>query len=162
MSSTETTFRTSVTVSAPIERAFSVFTDGFDSWWPRGHHIGTAEMDTAMVEPWVGGRWHERGVDGTECDWGRVLVWDPPHHVALSWHLNGAFAYDPDPDKASRVDVRFIAEGDSSTRVELEHSGLDRHGSDWTKLRDGISSEGGWTGLLAGYARIAGGAGEID
>ena len=156
MIETETTFRTSITVQAPIERAFAVFTDGFDTWWPRSHHIGTAEMATAVLERGVGGRWHERGIDGSECEWGRVLAWDPPRHVALSWHLNGAFNYDPDPERASRVDVTFVAEGDSRTRVELEHSGLDRHGSDWIALRDGISSEGGWTQLLAQFARSAG------
>jgi uncharacterized protein YndB with AHSA1/START domain len=151
MISTDTSFRTSVTVQAPIERAFTVFTEGFDSWWPKSHHIGTAEMAAAVLEPRAGGRWHERGTDGSECEWGRVLVWDPPHHVAMSWHLNGAWAYDPDPEKASRVDVRFLADGDGTTRVELEHSGLDRHGSNWTAVRDGISSEGGWSALLAGF-----------
>jgi uncharacterized protein YndB with AHSA1/START domain len=116
MTLTDTTFRTSITVEAPIERAFTVFTERFDAWWPRSHHIGTADMAEAMLEPRVGGRWHERGVDGSECEWGRVLAWDPPRHVAMSWHLNGAFRYDPDPDKASRVDVRFIAESESLTR----------------------------------------------
>jgi uncharacterized protein YndB with AHSA1/START domain len=155
MTVTDTTFRTSIMVEVPIDRAFTVFTEGFDSWWPRGHHIGTAEMAEARLEPGVGGRWHERGVDGSECEWGRVLAWDPPRHVAMSWHLDGAFRYDPDPDKASRVDVRFIAESAGLTRVELEHSGLDRHGSAWTEVRDGISSEGGWRDLLAQFARTA-------
>ena len=155
MISTETTFRTAITVDAPIERAFTVFTEGFDTWWPRGHHIGTAEMAEALIEPRVGGRWHERGVDGSECEWGRVLAWDPPHHVALSWHLDGAFRYDPDPAKASRVDVRFVVERDGVTRVELEHSGLDRHGASWTDLRDGISSSGGWPDVISRFADAA-------
>jgi len=157
MISTDTSFKTSITVKAPIERAFTVFTEGFDSWWPRSHHIGTTEMAAAVLEPRVNGRWHERGVDGSECDWGQVLVWDPPRHVALSWHLTGAWNYDPDPAKASRIDVRFVGDGDGSTRVELEHSGLDRHGSDWMKVRDGISSDGGWSNLLATFADVAGG-----
>ena len=118
MTMTETTVRSSITVHAPIDRAFTVFTDGFDSWWPRGHHIGTAEMAEGVIEPRVDGRWFERGLDGSECDWGRVLEWEPPYHVALSWHLDGAFHYDPDPGKASRVDVRFFAESDGTTRVE--------------------------------------------
>jgi uncharacterized protein YndB with AHSA1/START domain len=154
MISTDTTYRTSVTVNAPIERAFAVFTEGFDSWWPRTHHIGTAEMARATLEPRVGGRWFERGTDGSECEWGRVLAWDPPRHVALSWHLTGAWGYDPDPDKASRLDVRFLAEGDGVTRVELEHSGLDRHGTDWIAVRDAISSDGGWTHLLGDFAEV--------
>lgn len=155
MTSSDTTVTKSITVQAPIERAFRVFTEDFDSWWPRSHHIGTAEMKTAVIEPRVDGRWHEQGVDGSECDWGRVLTWDPPNHVAMSWHLNGAWRYDPDPAKASRVDVRFFAESAGVTRVELSHSELDRHGDDWTTLRDGISGEGGWPELLATYARTA-------
>jgi uncharacterized protein YndB with AHSA1/START domain len=161
MISTDTTFSTSVTVQAPIERAFEVFTAGFDSWWPRTHHIGTAELAAAVVEPHVGGRWLERGVDGSECEWGRVLAWDPPRHVALSWHLTADWGYDPDPEKASRLDVRFLAEGAGMTRVELEHSGLDRHGSDWVKVRDGVSSDGGWSHLLAAYAEVMSGSGDI-
>lgn len=81
---TDTTFSISITLRVPVERAFSVFTEGFDSWWPREHHIGTAEMAEAVLEPRFDGRWFERGVDGAECDWGRVLVWDPPNHVAMS------------------------------------------------------------------------------
>jgi uncharacterized protein YndB with AHSA1/START domain len=156
MITNETSVSRSITVNAPIDRAFAVFTEGFDTWWPRSHHIGTAEMATAVIEPGVDGRWHERGVDGSECEWGRVLAWDPPHHVAMSWHLNGAFEYEPDPEMASRVDVRFVAESDGSTRVEVEHSGLDRHGPDWISVRDGISSEGGWSGLLVRFAAVAG------
>ena len=156
MISADTSFRTAITVAAPIERAFTVFTSGLDSWWPRAHHIATVEMAEAVIEPRVDGRWFERGIDGSECEWGRVLAWDPPRHVGLSWHLNGAFNYDPDPAKASRVDVRFLAESDAITRVELEHSGLDRHGSDWIALREGISGPGGWPGLLAIFGETAG------
>jgi uncharacterized protein YndB with AHSA1/START domain len=152
---TDTTFQASITVHAPIDRAFTVFTEGFDTWWPRGHHIGTAELAEAILEPRVDGRWFERGVDGSECEWGRVLAWDPPDHVAMSWHLNGAWSYDPDPAKASRVEVRFVAENDHVTRVEIEHSGLDNHGSDWLEVRAGISSPGGWPGLLERFSEAA-------
>ena len=152
---TDTKFTTSITLHAPIERAFRVFTEGFDSWWPRGHHIGTANMAEAVLEPRLDGRWFERGVDGSECDWGRVLAFNPPNHIALSWHLNGSWTYDPDPARASRVDVRFVAEDEHVTRVELEHSGLDHHGSDWLDVRAGISGEGGWTGLLQRFAEAA-------
>jgi uncharacterized protein YndB with AHSA1/START domain len=155
MITSDTTVTKSIVVHAPIERAFRVFTEDFDSWWPRSHHIGTAEMAKAIIEPRVDGRWHEEGVDGSECEWGRVLAWDPPNHVAMSWHLNGAFRYDPDPAKASRVDVYFTAEGDGATRVELTHSELDRHGDGWTALRDGVSGDGGWPELLKLYgARV--------
>jgi uncharacterized protein YndB with AHSA1/START domain len=154
-STTEAAFRTAITVEAPIERAFKVFTAGFDSWWPRAHHVLDAELAEVVLEGSVGGRWFERGVDGAECDWGRVLEWDPPSAIALAWHLNAEFKYDPDPSKASRVDVRFIAEGAGSTRVELEHSELDRVGESWAHLLSEISADGGWTTLLGRFAKAA-------
>ena len=141
-------------VPVPVERAFRVFTEDFDAWWPRTHYLATAEMAKALLEPRVGGRWYVQGVDGSECDWGRVLAWDPPRDVAFSWHLNGAFQYESDPTHASRVDVRFTEEGDGATRVELVHSELDRH-ADWITLRDGVSGEGGWPDLLRMYAETA-------
>ncbi len=152
---TDTTFSTSITLRVPVERAFAVFTEGFDSWWPREHHIGASEMAEAVLEPRLDGRWFERGIDGSECDWGRVLAWEPPNHVAMSWHLDGAFTYDPDPAAASRVDVRFVAENEHVTRVELQHSGLDRHGSTWLDLRTGISGPQGWSGLLERFSDVA-------
>jgi hypothetical protein len=151
----DTTYSTSVTVHAPIDRAFKVFTEGFDTWWPRTHHIAEAEMAEAIMEQREGGRWYERGVDGSECDWGEVLTWDPPAHVAVSWHLDGEFKYDADPSHASRVDVRFVAEGPDTTRVELEHSGLDRHGESWQQLRTGISGEGGWPAIIGEFVEVA-------
>ena len=108
-----------------------------------------------MLEQHLDGRWFERGVDGSECEWGRVLAWDPPNHIAMSWHLNGTWSYDPDPAKASRVDVRFVSENEHVTRVELAHSGLDKHGSGWEQLRTGISGPGGWTGLLERFSDTA-------
>jgi uncharacterized protein YndB with AHSA1/START domain len=144
-----------VTVRASRQHAFKVFTAGFGTWWPSGHHIGQAEMAEAVLEQREGGRWYERGVDGSECDWGTVLVYDPPNRVVVSWHLNGEFAYDPDPAKASEVEVRFVEEGPDVTRVELEHRHLERHGDDWQAVARGVDSEGGWGGILRGYADIA-------
>jgi uncharacterized protein YndB with AHSA1/START domain len=152
---TEAAFRTAITVEAPIERAFRVFTTGFDSWWPRAHHVLDGDIAEVVLEGAVGGRWFERAVDGSECDWGRVLVWDPPHAIAMAWHLNAEFDYEPDPNKASRVDVRFIAEGSGTTRVELEHSELDRVGERWPHLLSEISAEGGWSTLLGLFAATA-------
>ena len=151
----DTTFRTSITLHAPIDRAFSVFTKGFDSWWPREHHIGAADMAKAVLEQHLDGRWFECGVDGSECEWGRVLAWDPPNHIAMSWHLNGEWNYDPDPARASRVDVRFVCENEHVTRVELAHSGLDKHGEGWEQIHAGISGPGGWVELLARFAGVA-------
>lgn len=147
----ETTVRHSVTVGVDQETAFGVFTEGFDSWWNRGHHIGQADVADFVMEPKVGGRWYERGVDGSECDWGRVLVWEPPSRVVLAWQLNADWNYDPDFE--TEVEVRFVAESESQTRVELEHRYLERFGDAMEGVRASISSDGGWPGLLALYAR---------
>jgi uncharacterized protein YndB with AHSA1/START domain len=155
MSSPETSIRKSVVVNAPIAHAFKIFTERFDSWWPRTHHIGKVEPYTAILERREGGRWFERGTDGSECDWGRVLVYSPPTCVALSWHLDSTYAYDPDPAKASRVEVTFHDEGNGKTRVELVHSQLDRHGADWEKIRESVGSMGGWVGIMEKYAATA-------
>jgi uncharacterized protein YndB with AHSA1/START domain len=145
-----------ITVAAPIEHAFAVFTEGFDRWWPRSHHIGEAELARAVLEPREGGRWYEQGVDGSECDWGRVLAWDPPHCVVLAWQLTVDYAYDP--DFATEVEVRFAAEGENRTRVSLEHRDLERYGDKVDEVRATFESEGGWTGILESYAAAAGGA----
>ena len=144
-----------VTVRASQQHAFKVFTAGFATWWPSSHHIGKADMAEAVLEQREGGRWYERGVDGSECDWGSVLVYDPPNRVVVSWHLNGEWAYDPDPAKASEVEVRFVAEAPDLTRVELEHRNFERHGDNWEAVARGVTGEGGWAGLLRGYAEIA-------
>ena len=157
-SSQETSVRKSVVVKAPIEHAFKVFTERFDTWWPRTHHIGKVEPYTAILEARVGGRWFERGADGSECEWGRVLEYTPPRRVAVSWHLGPDYKYDPDPGKASRVEVSFHDEGNGKTRVELVHSQLDRHGAGWEALRDGVGSQGGWGGIMDGFAAKVGSA----
>ena len=148
-----TTVRASVVVDAPIEHAFRVFTEQMTAWWPATHHIGKAPMVAALLEPRVGGRWYELGDDGSECDWGLVLAWDPPRHVAVSWHLDGDFRYDPDAARSSRVDVRFREVPDGGTLVELEHSGLDHHGPTWRRLRDGVS--GGWQTIIERFSHTA-------
>jgi uncharacterized protein YndB with AHSA1/START domain len=146
----------SVTVEVPVERAFEVFTGRMGTWWPlESHHIGEQVAETAVMEPRAGGRWFERAADGTECEWGRVLAWEPPTRVVLAWHLNARWAYDPDEEHSSEIDVRFTADGPGRTRVELEHRGLERHGADADAIREAISSEGGWTGLLAAFKAAA-------
>jgi hypothetical protein len=116
---------------------------------PRRHR----RLAEVVLEGSVGGRWIERGVDGSECEWGRVLEWNPPNAIALAWYLNADFK--PDPSKASRIDVRFVAEGAGSTRVELEHSDLDRVGERWPTLLAEISAEGGWPTLLELFTKAA-------
>jgi uncharacterized protein YndB with AHSA1/START domain len=142
----------SVVVEAPPERAFSVFTEGMSTWWPLAtHHIGKADAEAAVMEPRAGGRWYERGVDGSECEWGRVLAWEPPSRVLLSWQLNVEWTFDPDPAHGSEIEVRFTPEGDGRTRVELEHRGFERQARG-AEIRTAVSGEGGWTSLLTLYS----------
>jgi uncharacterized protein YndB with AHSA1/START domain len=144
-----------VTVNAPIERAFRVFTEQFNSWWPQGHHIRPVDLAEAVLEVREGGRWYERGVDGGECDWGRVLALDPPRRLLLSWQINGAFEHDPDPANASEIEVRFTDLGGDQTRVDVEHRAFERHGPDGQRVHDGVGGPGGWSGIMDGYAKIA-------
>jgi uncharacterized protein YndB with AHSA1/START domain len=88
--------RRSVRVAAPQERAFKVFTAGVGRWWPRSHHIGASDLDTVVIEPKAGGRWYERGVDGAECEHGKVLVWEPPARLVLAWQISTDWKYDHD------------------------------------------------------------------
>lgn len=142
----------SVVVEVPQERAFDVFTAGFSTWWPlASHHIGQADAAEAVIEPRAGGRWFERGVDGSECDWGRVLEWEPPARIRLAWMLGPAWAYDPDEEHATLVEVTFVAESATSTRVELTHGGFERMPGGQA-IREGVSAEGGWGSLLELYA----------
>jgi uncharacterized protein YndB with AHSA1/START domain len=145
--------RQSLTVPISAQRAFTLFTEGFHSWWI-GHHIGAADLAEAVVEPRVDGRWYERGVDGTECDWGKVLVFDPPGRLVLTWQLNSKFEYDPDLDHASEVEVRFIEE-DGQTRVDFEHRYIERLGAGADELATSVASEGGWPSILDLYAKAA-------
>lgn len=151
----DATARAAVTVEAPIDRAFEVFTDGIDSWWPREHTIGEAELKEMVLEPKVGGRAYGIGVDGSESDWGRVLEFDPPNRIVVSWDINLAWAHEPDPAKASEFEVRFVAEGPQRTRVELEHRHLERHGDGWEAMRDAVGSPNGWQGGLELFAGAA-------
>ena len=153
-SATDSTVRREVTVNATPERAFAVFTEGFDTWWPRSHHIAPAEMAKAVIEPQQGGRWYEVGVDGTRCDWGEVLAYDPPHRLALEWRIGGAWAMETDPAAVSEIHVTFTPEGDA-TRVTLEHRHLERHTAA-EALRGAVGSEGGWNGLMKRYADAVG------
>ena len=150
---TELSVKKSILVNVPIAHAFEVFTKRFDLWWPRSHHISKVDMKEAIIEPREGGRWYEKGVDGSECDWGKVLAWSPPNKVALSWHLQGDWSYNADPAHASRVEVTFTEEA-GQTRVELVHSGIER-AIGGEQLRDGVSGEGGWPALLSLFAKAA-------
>jgi uncharacterized protein YndB with AHSA1/START domain/uncharacterized protein YciI len=149
--STDISVARQITVDAAPQRAFDVFTAGIDRWWPRqGYSIGSAALREAVLEPRAGGRWFERGEDGSECDWGRVLVWDPPHRLVLAWQISHDWAFDP--TLVTEVDVRFTAQPDGRTRIDLEHRHLDRYGEHAAQMREAYDSPNGWQGLLDGYA----------
>ncbi|MHB8684393.1 MAG: SRPBCC family protein [Dehalococcoidia bacterium] len=153
MAMAELTIRRSVTVDAPIGKAFTVFTERFDTWWPRSHKIGAVELRQAVLECRQGGRWYEIGVDGSECEWGRVLQWDPPNRLVLAWQIDGTWHFDP--ELLTQVEVRFVTEGPNRTRVALEHRNLDRFGDSQDQIRTAFDSPGGWTGLLGAFAERA-------
>ena len=142
--------RRSLRVKASQDKAFRTFVAGMGSWWLKSHSLNPAGQKDVLIEPRAGGRWYEKGVDGSECDWGKVLVWEPPSRVVLSWHLNSQFKVDDAVD--SEVDVRFIAESADSTRVELEHR---LTAVDGEAIRAQVDAPNGWSGLLALYAQSA-------
>jgi uncharacterized protein YndB with AHSA1/START domain len=158
-SAATTSVQTSIVVDASIDRAFTVFTDGIGSWWPPDHHILQAELAEMVFEPRAGGRIIDRGVDGSECNWARVLAYEPPDRVVFSWDISLQWQIESDPACASEVEVRFISETPTRTRVELEHRGLERHGEGWESMRDAVGSPEGWGSGLAAFAQhLAAGA----
>jgi uncharacterized protein YndB with AHSA1/START domain len=144
--------RKSITVKASVEQAFQVFTDGFDTWWPRSHHIGKSPMTKAIIEGRTGGRCYSEQLDGTECDWGRILVWEPPLRFVIAWQISPGWGYEPDLSKASEVELRFTAEPDGSTRIDLEHRYFQRHGAGADAMRTAVDGPMGWGELLQAYA----------
>jgi uncharacterized protein YndB with AHSA1/START domain len=148
----DTSVRTSIVVDAPADAAFQVFTKGMASWWSPDHHIIEAELAEMVFEPRVGGHIYDRGVDGSECRWARVLAYDPPERLVFSWDIDLNWKVETNPDKTSEVEVRFVPEGPDRTRVELEHRKLDRHGTGWETMRGAVGAEGGWPEGLRRFA----------
>lgn len=137
-----------VFVKASPQRAFDVFTKEMDTWWPLAtHHISKVDAKNAVLEPFAGGRWFERGVDGSECDWGKVLAWEPPHRLLLAWQISADWQHDA--TLLTELEVRFTAEN-GGTRVDLEHRLLRNYGTRADEVRGQLDS--GWGGLITGYA----------
>ena len=149
---TDTSVHTEVVVEAPIERAFSVFTEDIGSWWDPEHHILEGDLAEMVFEPRVGGHVYDRGVDGSECRWARVLAYEPPKRVVISWDINTRWQLETDLQRTSEVEVRFVAESADRTRVSLEHRNIDRHGEGWEGMRDAVGSPEGWSEGLHGFA----------
>ncbi len=144
-----------LTVEAGQAHCFDVFTSGLDRWWPKEHHIGATPVVKSVIEPRKGGRWYSVHEDGKEVTTGHMLVWDPPKRIVFSWEISGKWKPEPNQTLASEVEVRFIAEGPSRTRVELEHRNFERMPDvEGAKgMRDGVDQ--GWPGIMDGYRKVA-------
>jgi uncharacterized protein YndB with AHSA1/START domain len=154
MQAEQTSILTSVTVEAPLERAFAVFVEEFDRVKPREHNMLSVDIAETVFEPRAGGHIYDRGIDGSECRWARVLAYEPPDRVVFTWDISPHWQIESDLEKASEVEVRFIAESAERTRVELEHRNLDRHGTGWEGMRTGVESPDGWPLYLNRYADL--------
>jgi uncharacterized protein YndB with AHSA1/START domain len=141
--------RKTVRVNAAPARAFEAFTAGIGRWWPASHSIGATPLRDVVIEPRAGGRWYERDEDGSECDWGVVLAWEPPARLVLGWQLDAEFRRNP--AATTEVELTFIGESAGVTRVELEHRHLERLGAQGEVLRGKVDSPNGWTGILEHY-----------
>jgi uncharacterized protein YndB with AHSA1/START domain len=150
----ETSVRTEIVVAAPIERAFRVFTEDFDRIKPREHNMLDVDIAETVFEPRAGGQIYDRGVDGSECRWARVLAYEPPNRIVFSWDITPQWSIETDPERTSEVEVRFVSETPDRTRVELLHRNLDRHGDGWEGEREAVSSEGGWPLYLQRFAGL--------
>jgi len=155
MTSTDATVvRQQIVVDAPIEHAFRVFTDRFGDFKPPEHNLLAVPIAKTVFEPRVGGHIYDRGVDGTECRWARVLAYEPPDRVVFSWDISPRWQLETNPDRTSEVEVRFVAETPGRTRVELEHRELERHGAGWEAVGDGVAGDDGWPLYLSRYAAL--------
>jgi uncharacterized protein YndB with AHSA1/START domain len=150
----ETTVQAQIVVEAPLERAFSFFTESFGSFKPAEHNMLEVEIAETVFEPRVGGYLYDRGVDGSECRWARVLAYEPPHRVLLSWDISPQWQLETDPEKTSEWEVRFYSETPERTRVELEHRNLERHGAGWEAVRDAVAAPDGWPLYLQRFAEV--------
>jgi uncharacterized protein YndB with AHSA1/START domain len=150
----QTSVRMQIVVEVPIERAFRVFTEDFGSFKPPEHNLLGVEIAETVFEPRVGGHLYDRGVDGSECRWARVLAFEPPNRVVISWDISPQWQIETNLEKTSVVEVRFTSEAPRRTRVELEHRNLDRHGEGWEATREGVGGEGGWPLYLQRFAEL--------
>jgi uncharacterized protein YndB with AHSA1/START domain len=146
--------RHSVVVDAPIEKAFKVFTEDFGRFKPPEHNLLGVEIAETVFEDRVGGHLYDRGVDGSECRWARVLAYEPPHRLMISWDIGPDWQIEADPARTSEVEVRFTALSPDRTNVELEHRNLDRHGDGWEGVRQGVDGHQGWPLYLRRYAAL--------
>jgi uncharacterized protein YndB with AHSA1/START domain len=148
------TVRHDVVVNAPLDRAFSVFTENFGDFKPREHNLLSVPIAETVFEPRVGGHIYDRGVDGSLCKWARIVAYEPPDRVVFTWDIGPTWQLETDPNRTSEVEVRFTAESAQRTRVELEHRHIERHGEGWESVAAGVGGDGGWPLYLRRYATL--------
>ena len=146
--------KNSIVVEAPIARAFKVFTEDFGKFKPAEHNMLVVPIAETVFESKVGGYLYDRGVDGSECRWARIVAYEPPNRLLLSWNISPQWQIEADPEKVSEWEVRFIAETAERTRVEIEHRNLERHGEGWESVRDGVKNDQGWPLYLRRFAEV--------
>jgi uncharacterized protein YndB with AHSA1/START domain len=151
-----TVVRRQVVVNAPQAKAFAAFTERLGEFKPPEHNLLAAPIAETVFEPRAGGHIYDRAEDGSECRWARVLAYEPPDRVVFSWDISPQWQIEPDPDRTSEVEVRFVPESPDRTRVELEHRHLDRHGPGWQSVAEGVGGDEGWPLYLARYAALFG------
>ena len=146
--------RRHIVVEAPQDKAFAVFTERFGDFKPPEHNLLAVPIAETVFEPRVGGHIYDRGTDGSECRWARILAFDPPRRVVFSWDIGPTWQLETEPENASEVEVRFVEEAAGRTRVELEHRHIDRHGPGWEAVADGVGHDQGWPLYLERYAAL--------
>ena len=151
---TITVVRREVVVEAPVEQAFAAFTERFGDFKPREHNLLGVPIVETVFEGRVGGHIYDRGEDGSECRWARILAYDPPDRVVFSWDISTRWQLETELENTSEVEVRFVPETPERTRVELEHRHLDRHGPGWPAMSDGVGGEAGWPLYLTRFAAL--------
>lgn len=145
--------RAQIVVDVPIEHAFAVFTKD-SSWKPPEHNLLGIEIADSVFEAKPGGYIYDRGVDGSECRWARVLLYEPPTRIVFAWLITPQWRLESEMSNASEVEVRFIAEGSDRTRIEIHHSHIERHGDGWQAMRDAVRGPGGWALYLQRFAAV--------
>jgi uncharacterized protein YndB with AHSA1/START domain len=136
-----------ITAPFPPERAFVRFTEGMTDWWPPEYTWANKTLERIAIEPREGGHCFEVGPHGFRCDWGRVVTCEPPRRIAFTWQISPQRVPQPDPARASIVEVRFMPDGDG-TRVELAHRHFSRHGEGAADYEAAMNSPQGWPYLL--------------
>ena len=145
----------STIVEAPIEQAFYVFTDGIGTWWSPDHHIIEAELAEMVFEPRVGRHVYDVGVDGSECPLGARPRLRPARPASSSAGTSrpALAARERPRTSAARWRCGSPRWARTTTRVDLEHRHLERHGEGWEAMAAGVGSPGGWPAGVEAFAQ---------